>query len=48
MNRNHVIFNVAELTMPKLVGWVERSETHNPAAQIVMGFGYRLHPSYAG
>ncbi len=32
----------------QLVGWVERSETHCPAARIVMGFGYRLYLSYAG
>ena len=30
------------------VGWVEQSETHHPAAGVVMGFGYRLYPSYAG
>jgi hypothetical protein len=30
------------------VGWVEQSETHHPAAGVVMGFGYRPYPSYAG
>jgi hypothetical protein len=27
------------------VGWIEQSETHHPAAGVVMGFGYHL---YAG
>jgi hypothetical protein len=30
------------------VGWVEQSEAHYPAVGVVMGFGYRLYPSYAG
>jgi hypothetical protein len=30
----------------QLVGWVEQSETHHPAAGVVMGFGYRLYLSY--
>jgi hypothetical protein len=30
------------------VGWIEQSETHHPAAGVVMGFGYHLYPSYAG
>jgi hypothetical protein len=28
------------------VGWVERSETHQWVVAEMMGFGYRLYPSY--
>jgi hypothetical protein len=31
---------------PARVGWVERSETHQWTADGMMGFGYRLYPSY--
>ncbi|MGH8602170.1 MAG: hypothetical protein ACREXR_05145 [Gammaproteobacteria bacterium] len=29
-----------------MTGWVERSETHQWVAAHMMGFGYRLFPSY--
>jgi len=31
-----------------MTGWVERSETHQWVAAHIMGFGYRLFPSYDG